>query len=141
MFQARYADDPQDQVRDITHMAAELLLLGALDAAEAQQAGRPAPTDEVTIGTVSYTEQALPGQVRGVASFTWMHLPTQTSEDFDPREVLALLVRGMTVAITEGVAKEATDGQVPADASAVDTPPPVGAPASTDDPSDEPDPQ
>lgn len=106
-FRARYADDPEP--RDITALVTELLLTGALDVLEARASERPAPVDAVEAVTVFYSEPGLPGQVREPASFTWVHGPTREGGDFGPHEVLDLIARGVTVELTAGVAREATE--------------------------------
>lgn len=107
VFTATFVDEPAP--RDITDMVADLLLTGALDAAEQSQTGRPDPDEQVTAARVSYQQPLLPGQTVPAASFTWAHLPTRQGGDFDPAEVLALLARGIAVNLTAGIAHEAAD--------------------------------
>lgn len=114
-FQARYVDDID--VRDITGLVPDLLLSGALDEIEARAAQRPEPDESVVAAVVSYHEPLLPGQVRDVASFSWLHLASGESGDFGPQSILGLVVRGIAVELTAGVVREATQGAVPVDPS------------------------
>lgn len=106
-FVARFLDDGTD--RDVTGAVADLLLSGALDAAQASADGRPEPAETVEVVQVHYTEPLLPGQAREGGSFSWLHLPTGEAEDFDPQQVLRLVARGISVELTAGVAAEAAD--------------------------------
>lgn len=103
---ATFVDDGQE--RDLTEHVADLLLSGALDRLEATQTGRPDPAETVEAVTVRYLEPApAPGALREPASFSWAGTaPGVGAGDFDPSEVLPLLVRGLTVEITAAVAHE-----------------------------------
>jgi hypothetical protein len=99
-----FTDD--NSTRDLTDNIAELLLTGALDAVEAAGSGRPDPAESVEVVRVSYSEPREPGQVGAPATFSWVHLPTRTGDDFDPAEILPLIARALAVILTAGVAAE-----------------------------------
>jgi hypothetical protein len=119
-FLAEFDDD--GSCRDISELAPELLLTGALDALEAGQSGRPEPAETVQAANVHYSEDGLPGEVTSPASFSWLHLPSGTGGDFPPADVLSLLARGIGVEVTAGVAAEAASGEVPNDPGDLERP-------------------
>lgn len=121
-FTAVYVDDDPGQAREITALVAELILSGALNAMEVRASAPPAPAEEVEAVTVSYSEPLLPGQVRGAASFTWVHAPSGKGGDFEPHEVLSLIARGIAVELTAAVAAEAAQGSVPDTAEELNDP-------------------
>lgn len=96
-------------------MAADLILSAALDVAEQVDAPRPEPQEQVDVAHVSYQAPLLPAQMGEPSSFTWMHVPTGQAGDLPAEQILDLLVHGIVLALTAGVANEAAD--VPDDTS------------------------
>lgn len=107
-FLAQFVDERQP--RDITDGVADLLLTGLIDALEQKASGRPEPEDQVEVAHLAYVAPpTAPGAVLPPATFTWLHLGSGQCGDLDPESVLPLLQRGVSVALTEGVAAEAAD--------------------------------
>lgn len=110
-FIARFLDDSDERVREVTSMVAELVLTGALKALEEQSegSGQEDTQERVDVAHVSYTEPCIPGDVRPQGSFTWVHLPTRTAGDIAAHDVMGLIAKGIAAEITEAVSRQAAE--------------------------------
>lgn len=108
--------------QDLTFWAADLLLIGMMDAAEERRGEQLTPEDTVEVAWVALEA----GADVTPASFTYLHLPSGDWVDLALADALPLVGRGVRVQVTAGAAHEvaAREG-LPNDIAGAETPGPL----------------
>lgn len=94
---------------DITHYIAQFLVIGLDDLAQTppEQLELEQQAEQVTFGTLSFDHPAPEAATLSTALVT---SPDGNTQELTEADVLGLVMRGVVVALTEGITHEATHG-------------------------------